>query len=194
MCLRKPRLHGGSVSRKGLLQIWTQRRKGASQRIVYNFHSAENQTWNLASAFLMLERVPASKPATTHHVMVYRCIIVEIILYIALKCYDHHLAAVYERERRMCLRKPQLHGGSMSWEGLLQIWPQRRKGASILKIIFKLFSVRWKPKLKTFQCFSDVGAGPCIKTNTITSCDGKMHFNGNHVTYCHKAHWPLSWS
>ena len=103
--------------------------KVPSQRIVYNFHSAENQNWNLASAFLMLERVPASKPAPTYHVMVYRCIIVEIILYIPLKCYDHHLAAVYERERRMCLRKPQLHGGSMSWEGLLQIWPQRRKGA-----------------------------------------------------------------
>ena len=46
---------------------------------------------------------------------------VEIILYIALKRYDHHLAAVYERERRMCLRKPRLHGGSMSREGLLQI-------------------------------------------------------------------------
>ena len=69
----------------------------------------------------MLERVPASKPATTHHVMVYRFIIVEIMLYIALKRYDHHLAAVYERERGMCLRKPRLHGGSMSREGLLQI-------------------------------------------------------------------------
>ena len=91
----------------------------------------------------------------------------------------------------MCLRKPRLHGGSVSREGLLQIWTQRRKGAFSENCL--QFSLCWKPNLKPCQCISDVGTGPCIKTSNNTPCDGiQMHYSGNHIIYCSKMLWPSS--
>ena len=41
-----------------------------------------------------------------------------------------------------------------------------------------------KPLFEPCQCIFDVGtAAPCMKINTNTSCNGNMHYSGNHVIH-----------